>query len=291
MITVNLMGGMGNQMFQYAVGKALSLKYQVPLQLDITELLDRTPRPNFVFRDYDLDIFCLQANLIAFSKKGITNNKYIKWMLKTINSSLPIRFRKYFAEPHFHYTEHINLVSSKVYLHGYWQSPKYFESIEADIRNDFRFKEPLAKDNLILQVIQNTKSICLNVRRADFVTNSFHGTMDNSYYKNAVEKLESLIGTKMHIFVFSDDIKWCEKNLLFDYPTTYVGHEHKGKKFANYLELMIACKHFIIPNSSFAWWAAWLCEYENKVIIAPTKWFSEENLNTEDLIPQTWLRI
>ena len=94
-----------------------------------------------------------------------------------------------------------------------------------------------------------------------------------------------------HFFVFSDDIDWCRENIVLDHPVQVVDHDYKGRKFGNYMQLMVSCKNFIIPNSSFAWWAVWLNEQENKRVIAPSNWFNEGDYNTEDLVPSTWIRM
>jgi hypothetical protein len=109
-----------------------------------------------------------------------------------------------------------------------------------------------------------------------------------------LEKAKKIIESKIsdpHYFVFSDDIFWCEKNIKF--PNMFlVDHSYKGRKFEYYLQLMSQCKHFIIPNSTFAWWGAWLNNDNNKLVIAPSKWFTNCDINTKDLIPfKNWIRI
>jgi len=92
-------------------------------------------------------------------------------------------------------------------------------------------------------------------------------------------------------FVFSDDIEWCKKNIKFSHPTFFVEDEYFGKKGEEYLFLMSACKYFVIPNSTFSWWGAWLSEREEKIVICPKKWFVDESIDTSDLIPNDWTRI
>src|SRR3954469_6825317 len=144
MVIVKLQGGLGNQMFQYAAGKALAVRLRTGFKIDTEFLLDRTPRENFVFRDYDLDIFSLHADVATKSNTAKYKNppktkfgQYISLIGKKLS---PYR---YYYEPHFHFDEKVFELPEDCYLDGYWQTPKYFEAIESDIRNDFNFKDPL----------------------------------------------------------------------------------------------------------------------------------------------------
>jgi hypothetical protein len=279
MVIVNLSGGMGNQMFQYALGRCLSLKYNTKLKTDLSFLKRRDMGPGFIYRDYDLDLF----NVISDFK---------------INP-----FRKIIKvnEPHFHYSQElINDLDEKlkdgknILLNGYWQTPKYFTDVENIIRLDFQFKEKVenAQDNLIREMynsIKNTNSVMINVRRADYLNTDFHGVMGNDFIMNGVESIKSKVDNP-HFFIFSDDIEWCKENIKLD-NMTIVDHHYKGHKFGYYLQLMSTCKHFIIPNSTFAWWAAWLNNSSEKIVIAPKQWFTDKNINTNDIIPSDWMRI
>ena len=115
--------------------------------------------------------------------------------------------------------------------------------------------------------------------------------MDIEYYKKAVEVFKNLIGNDFELFIFSDDLDWCKKNFLFFNKVNYVEHDLAGKKFYNYLYLMTKFKYFIIPNSSFAWWAAWLSQVNDKKIIAPKKWSGLVDESKVDIVPDLWIKI
>ena len=292
MVVVKLMGGLGNQMFQYAAGKYLSMTNQCPLLLDLSFLLERENRPaDFVFRDYDLDIFKLSVDFASISEvnklKQWHSNKKINKLFRLLLGARP----SYFKEPHFHFDSSLLTRKPPVYLDGYWQSEKYFKPIEQQIKKDFEFKSPVEEASLQLanEILQN-KSVCVNIRRGDFVTSSTHGTTNLDYYKKAESELLKIIDDPIYN-VFSDDIEWCMENIKFNAPTKYISHEHAGNKFGNYLQLMSFCKHFIIPNSSFGWWAAWLSNHPGKIVIAPKKWFNDGPQDTFDLLPEEWIKI
>jgi hypothetical protein len=297
MVIVQLLGGMGNQMFQYALGRALAIANNTTLQVDTTILRDHSPGVHAVNRNYDLDIFALKVNEAqpydiwkynrhSFSVPG----KIISKLYEICFGSAIIR------EKGFRFDGSILSLKGDLYLAGLWQSPLYFQHVEDTIRNDFAIRLPLdavARD--LAQQIRNKPSVCLNVRRTDFLTvASTSGTLGFigiDYYKKASAILNEKFGGDLHYHIFSDDIEWCTQNMNFlGDNVTFVDHRFAGPKFSTYLELMRMCQHFIIPNSTFAWWAAWLSTRKDKTVVAPAKWFADARLDTSDLIPEGWIR-
>lgn len=276
MIITRLAGGLGNQMFQYAFARSLSIKYNTNLKIDLSFLKNRNMGPNFTYRNYELDIF----NVV-----------------EDFNSTFENCIR--FDEPHLNYSKEIvdninRQIDKDIMIDGYWQSVKYFEESKSVIKSDFTFKSlvddsSVDKIKLMLDDIRSTNSVMLNIRRTDFLNNDFHGVMGLDYINKSTELLESKIDNPKY-FIFSDDIEWCEENIKLN-NMVIVDHSYKGDRFSYYLQLMKECKNFIIPNSSFAWWSAWLSDSPNKIVIAPKKWFTNESINTSDLIPSDWIRI
>ncbi|MES2224751.1 MAG: alpha-1,2-fucosyltransferase [Patescibacteria group bacterium] len=297
MIITRLSGGMGNQMFQYAIGRKLSLKYKVPLKLDTTFLLQRISfpallRPHFVFRNYDLDVYNIKADIAA--------NVDMKWWQRPILSGKVMLFidavlRKIpFLkgwETSYQFESHILDIGPDAYLAGFWQSYKYFDDIKDTLKEDFAIIAPLPADtNELMEEINAIKSVALHVRRLDMAEKSMHGAVDVAYYEKAVRYISEHDSID-RLYVFSDDIEWCKKNLVFSQPITYVEHMHSGKKGEGHIALMSNCRHIVIPNSTFSWWAAWLGNKEGRMVIAPSQWFQGTSLNTIDLIPSTWIRL
>jgi len=288
MIVVKLQGGLGNQMFQYAFAKNLAMQNKTTLNFDLSFLLDKSPRENFVFRDFDLDIF----NLNVFAEE-IKKQSVFKKIKSRLTNSKVFNLK----EKHFYFEESNFLKGKNSYIDGYWQSEKYFKEIEYQLRKDFSFKHLLTtREELMNEKIKSTNSVCVNFRRTDFVdlknSAETHGAVGLDYYYEAIRVIETKISNPV-FYVFSDDIDWCEKNFKIDHPTIFVSHKYKGPKFSSYLNLMSNCKHFIIPNSTFAWWGAWLSVFEEKIVIAPTNWFKESSLQdqTQDLLPNNWIKL
>jgi len=297
MIVVKLRGGLGNQMFQYALGRELQRRNGGQLALDLTLLLDRFPRRGVIFREYNLDIFLVQPRFTLLSR--LARRLPIPLLYLRGASALArledwAGFHRY-IQGTVDFREEVLEARGNVYLDGHWQSPKYFAGSEAILRREFQVKKPLspAGERLAAQMA-STDSICVNVRRTDYVTIQasidVHGFVGEDYYGRGIELIAPRLKNP-HIFVMSDDLEWCRGNLRFEYPTTILGPEYKGYKFGEELTLMSRCKHFLIPNSTFAWWAAWLSRSQDKTVVCPKDWFRDSKFDSSDLIPPEWIRI
>lgn len=298
MIIVKLQGGLGNQMFQYALGLSLAQRHRDSLAFDTTFLLDRTPRKNFTFRNYDLDVFNIHPRFTSLSE--IANRLPIPILYPNLSRAVSeiksmVSIQKYVREVNPGFNSEILLLKGNLYLDGYWQSEKYFDNIEDIIRREFNLGEIIdPKIKKMAEKIHSTESVCINVRRGDYVSlphsAEMHGFVGTGYYRNGIEFIASKLRNP-HFFITSDEIEWCVDNLRIEYPHTFIGHEYGGRKFRDYLRLMSLCRHFIIPNSSFAWWAAWLSTNQGKIVIAPRRWFNDEKIIYRDLVPESWIRI
>lgn len=292
MIYVRLKGGMGNQMFQYAFGYSIAAKLETGFSLDLSNLLDRNKGADFVYRDYDLPIFQVEENFLTSPDIlrlvfRLKHNRVSKAVGK-----LALRGKRYTKEAHFHFQPSLlHHAADNTLYEGWFQSPKYFAEVETDIRRHFQFRNPVLDYSKALhQRIQQSNAICLNVRRTDFLKVDTLNATNLDYFLRAAEYMGEKVANP-HFFIFSDDIEWCRTHIRLPHPTEVVDHSHKGHKFGNYLQLMRDCKHFIIPNSSFAWWAAWLNDQPGKIVIAPENWFTDPSINTADLIPPSWVRL
>jgi len=226
----------------------------------------------FTYRDYDLDIFNISPNFVVPDNNFIIEEKF------------------------FHHNLEIDKIVEKnidknVLLLGQWQSYLYFDEVE--LRRHFNFKDNIENSDIytkhLLAKIRNSNSVMLNIRRTDYLNNDFHGVIGLDYINKSVEIISSKVN-QPEFFIFSDDIEWCSQNINLK-NMTIVDHKYKGYKFSYYLQLMSNCKHFIIPNSTFAWWSAWLNTNTDKIVISPKRWFNREDINTNDLIPDNWIRI
>lgn len=279
-------------MFQYALGKQLAHQLGTDFSMDLTNLLDRDKGPDFVHRNYDLSIFHVQERFLF--QPGLLRAVFRPKLPKTgrIMRGLARRGKTYVKEPHFHFAPSLLAEARDNSLFdGWFQSPRYFADVETQLREDFRFRNAIIPHSKALEGrIRSTNAVCLNVRRTDFLKVDTLNATNKDYFLRGADYLGRKL-SEPRFFVFSDDVAWCRENIELDYPTEFVDHDHKGFKFGNYLQLMTQCKHYLIPNSSFAWWAAWMNTGPEKTVVAPINWFTDPEIDTTDLIPTTWSRL
>jgi hypothetical protein len=283
MIGVKLMGGLGNQMFQYSLGRSLSLKNSTKLGLDLSFYNNQAETDTQ--RHFELNYFNIKGLLIL--KPMLDNKPLIPLFSKSIY------FPHHYLENKFSFSNEVFSQPDGTLFQGYWQTEKYFLDIGTQLMEDFSLKNSLsADDKRIEDEINRQVSVSLHVRRGDYVNNEsankFHGLMDIDYYKAALDIMNTKIEA-YKLFIFSDDIEWCKNNLNNLHSNIYfIDGKRDG---AIDMHLMKTCKHNIIANSSFSWWGAWLNGNDNKVVIAPKLWFNDKKADTTDLIPKKWLQI
>lgn len=293
MISIQLCGGLGNQMFQYAAARSLEEFHCTDLKLDLGWYSQKFDI-NTTLRNYELQCFKLNAMIAnEKEKEGFAKRNASKWY-KLCEKFKPISRKRVYYEPYYHYNPKFFCLSKNVYLYGYYQSEKYFKSIRNILLTEFNWKTlPSGKNKEVLELIDKTESVSLHIRRGDYISNSTankqHGVCSLSYYQKCLADIKKHLTTP-HFFVFSDDIPWAKENLKVDAETTFVDHNNIDHGFED-MRLMSHCKHNIIANSSFSWWGAWLNKNSEKKVYAPKKWFQIENHNTKDLIPEDWTKV
>lgn len=177
---------------------------------------------------------------------------------------------------------HLESMPQNAYFWGYWQALDYFKHIDSALRAQFCLKAPLDATNLALQshIKATPNAIFLHIRRGDYLLYPAFHQLDISYYERAIARLKQNLG-HLHIFVFSDDIAWCEGNLLnmlsdeckANADFKFIKNNDEGNAVSE-MELMRACRHGIIANSTFSWWASYLIDNPSKIIIAPSRFFT-----------------
>lgn len=287
-----LIGGLGNQMFQYAVGRAVADRHCVPLLLDVSGFRD------YDLRRYELDAFAICAGiaseeqLAAFTRPTQRQGLWTGLKKRLIGALSQSVLR----EMSFTYDARIETARPPVFLDGYWQSEKYFAHLALMLQREFALKDSLDQANReVLRQIEGAgaRAVSLHVRRGDYVSNpqtaQYHGVCTIDYYRSAVERMSRHVASP-HFFIFSDDHAWVQANLDLPHATTLLQVNDADHGMFD-LTLMKSCGHHIIANSSFSWWGAWLNPSPDKIVIAPHHWFRESANDTGDLLPSAWIRL
>ena len=304
MIIVNLKSaGLGNCLFQYAAGKALSIKHNTQLKFDISSM-DKNQMP-YNPLSYEEKLNHLNDSILAFNidfniakekdilklrsvvdERAITN-KYIRKIVRKIIPKRP----EYYKEKTIHsYDPLLSKKGDSIYLDGTFINPKYFKNIRKELLSAFTLKKDISPSiKPIYNKLCNTESVSIHIRRGDYInqieTKSIYPVYGRDYIKKAINLIETR-GKSLTYFVFSDDIDWCKDNLIIGENTNYIS----GNKPYEELYLMKSCKNNIITNSTFSWWAAWLNQNHKKTIISPKKW-RNDSIDTSGMLFRDWIII
>ena len=280
MIITKIKGGLGNQLFQYAVGRAVALRHKVPLKFDTT--IFETYK---LHNGYRLDQFAIKADIAADNEiinlKGRNNV-----LFSALRKAGLVKRKSYFKEKRSSYFDASVFKNNFVYLDGYWQNELYFSDIRELILEEL---SPNSSTNDLsfayLECIKKNNSVSIHVRRGDYLNLKNINVLDVDYYMKAVEYIRKIV-EKPTFYIFSDDLEWCKSSLAFLGDCIYV---ERTQTEIDDLKLMSFCQHNIIANSSFSWWGAWLNQNPNKTVIAPKGWLLNDP-GSSNVIPSDWVK-
>lgn len=296
-------GGLGNQMFQYALGRHLSIKNNQALKLDYSRYIMTQPDAYSGVRIFSLKNFNIAGEIASEEEisKYFKYYKYNTWTRQLQDLSNKIFPKTYYKKPYVKEPDgndrvfDPNLLAygyKDVYIRGFWQSEKYFKDIREVLLKDFTVKTaPNLYNSDLLQDIRKNNSVSLHIRRGDVTDpkNPF-GTLPLEYYTKAIKTLMGRgITSSPHFYIFSDDIGWAKANFKLDYPITYV--ENKIDHDYEDMRLMNTCKYHIVANSTFSWWGAWLATNPDKIVIAPNRFMQRVNKPNYDIYPDSWILV
>jgi hypothetical protein len=287
MIISKITGGIGNQMFQYAIGRSISIRKKNILKLDKSFYLSQ------IKRDYELDLFNTIGEIASKEEisalSGIEN--FPMKVMRRLGLSV-FKPKSYFREKTAaQFDDKVFDFQRDLYLDGYWQNENYFKNIRREILSEFTLKNDIChKAKEQLNKIKKTNSVALHVRRGDYITNTHaaksHGICNINYYKKAVLFMTSSMSAPPLFYVFSDDIEWCKKNFTFLNNKVFIDDTRDALED---LELMKQCKNIIVANSTFSWWAAWLNQNKNKIVVCPEIWWTSRVGSNP--APNSWNKI
>lgn len=299
MVIVQLNGGLGNQMFQYALGRSIAERLSTVVKLDLSTFESNQ------HRRYGLHSFNIWEHIATEQEiEAIKGRKYTRKEALVLRTCSRLGFRpatdallskgRVLRERHLHFDSEVLNATGSLYVEGYWQSEKYFKDIRDILLREFTIKhghDPQSQK--LSETIQSTNSVSLHVRRGDYVHSKTAaevlGFCGLDYYERSIDHILENVPAP-HFLVFSDEPDWAKENIRTKCPTTFVDHNNTSRDYED-LRLMSMCQHHIISNSSYSWWSAWLSRFHSKIVIAPLQWFKNTAMTTADLIPEAWLRL
>jgi hypothetical protein len=295
MVIIKLKGGLGNQMFQYAIAAIIAKRFKTKVLLDKSFFSLTEKKPGLTPRKFELDIFNNKYNYATLNQIKKFNKNTLFNRFKKI---FFLNYYKKIVENNLSYNSQYLSYKKPLYLEGYFQSYIYYIGIEDYINEIFTFDITILdqKSRDLLVECQLTNSVSIHVRRGDYVndtqTNNFHVVCSIEYYLKAINYLKSKV-VDISYFIFSDDINWAKQQFeYFLFPIHFVSHNINENDWKD-MFLMSSCKHNIIANSSFSWWGAWLNRNPEKIVISPNQWYNDTLMNNSTimLIPSKWIRI
>ncbi len=299
MVFVKLMGGLGNQMFQYAAGLALARRTGASLRLDTSLLANGSGETRGGRRTFELHRFRISAKVASPTELAeATGRPAAGWRGRVLGlrrrAGLASAQPPVLRERHFHFDPLFLDAPGHVCLVGYWQSARYFEAVRNVLPREFEVKSGLAgKNREVADLIRSVPSVSVHVRRGDYLSREstylVHGVCERAYYEECFREMERRVPGAA-FFVFSDDVAWVRDHLGLPARTTVIDHNPPEMAHED-MRLMSMCRHNIIANSSFSWWGAWLNANPGKVVLAPRRWFLDPSFDTSDLLPEGWIRV
>lgn len=302
MLIARITGGLGNQLFQYAAARTISIQLNRKLLLDnswYSDILiknEHIPTNATTLRNFILNYFNIRAPVI--------NKVHLNWIKRLdIRSKYSIFFKFLLDGPMSNFAyEKINPSNfsleavkkfRRTYLTGYWQNYDTIDDYKHIISKDFVLKNPLSENNTkYFKSLSTTNSVAVHFRRGDYISNpkyrKLYAPCSKHYYQNGIKLIQKSINNP-HFYIFSDDINWVKNNYDFTTDTTFI--DNSGPEY-EHLFLMSSCNHQITANSTFSWWAAWLNTNPHKIIITPLDWYYDKHLSeTVTRIPDEWIKI
>lgn len=292
-IIARLFGGLGNQLFIYAAARRLALVNDTELVLD-----DVSGFTNDVVyqRQFQLDHFSIPCRKATAAERLEPFDRFRRKVLRSWNQRKPFEERIYILQESIDFDSRLLQFKprTKVYLEGYWQSEKYFKDVEGTIRQDLAIKPPTDSTNLYMaDLIRSSFAVALHVRFFDETCAEGINNAPGDYYSRALETMERLVPAA-HYFIFSDQPEAARSRIpLPDARVTLVSHNQGDQHSYADLWLMSQCKHFVIANSTFSWWGAWLANNPSKHVIAPGFEMREGKMwwGFDGLLPAQWIKL
>jgi hypothetical protein len=291
LIVVEIIGGLGNQMFQYAAATTLACRLGAALRLDVGGFADY-PLRRFELGEWRVPVEIATADEVRLARRDDLPRRLVRRLARLARRPVC----DVYVEPSFHCDDSFFDLRPPIWLRGYFQSPRYFAGNEDAIRRGFTLRDELSSDAAALSaaIAATPMPVSLHVRRGDYVTNahtkSVHDSVDVAYYRRAIEIIDALTAGAAHYFIFSDDPDYVRAT--YGELRRHTVIDGSGRRPHEDMILMSQCRHNVIANSSFSWWGAWLNANPDRRVVAPRAWSTRPHLikiSLADLHPEGWI--
>jgi len=285
MIIIRFIGGLGNQLFQYAFYKQLELRFpQIEVKADISEFENY-----YLHNGFELErVFDLKLD--KATQKEINKLKTGRSFFDKVRRKISGYKHTHIFQQQFDYSF---VIKDNLYLDGYWQHLSFWKNNVINPTDYLHFRiPPSAKNKKLIEELKNCNSVSIHIRRGDYLLPENAKVYVNcsiDYYQRAISYFERKY-PEINFYVFSNDIPWVKKSLRTNSPIEFIAHNTGINSFED-LRLMAQCKHNIIANSSFSWWGAYLNTSPNKEVVCPDLWWKDPNRKDDIYIPKTWKKI
>lgn len=297
MIITNLIGGLGNQLFQFAAGLALAQRHGTELRVSVDQFEGYS-----LHHGYELErVFAATVQLASSQDlaralgvcRGSSGRRMLSYLAKRRWLKPDLLGGRALFEPSPTYWPGWEQAGADAYLHGYWQSERYFAAAALELRAALRFRAPPSNENADwMGRIQSCAAVAVHVRRGNYATaqnSSIYAQCTLDYYRAAMSQILAA-EPEAEFFVFSDEPDWARQMLGRPGVKLHVVEHNRGPESYNDMRLMSCCRHFIIANSTFSWWGAWLGEKPGSQVIGPQAWFNAPGMSA-DMLPARWARV
>lgn len=297
MIILKIFQGLGNQLFQYAYGFARASDIGTILKIDTSYYNNYAEVTQYGYtykRDFGLNRFAITAP--EATTEEINNILYPTG--DSLPKKLHNKYRQYVGgynkkfsvkEPSYTFDDKLLHLCDNTYVEGYFTDERYFKKYRTQLLQQFKLtNHPNEKNAAILAQMQQEDSVCISIRRTNFLNNPLMGVCGEDFYYNAMNEMAAKLKNPV-FYVFSDDNNWV--NTYFKSPYKCIPIQHNYPDFYEDFRLMQGCRNHITPNSTFPWWAAWLANNNDKIVIAPKYWLNSDTIDYSRFVPDSWIRL
>jgi len=290
MLIVKLFQGFGNQMFQYAFARSLAIRYNKVVKCDLSWYKEHSAHRAFMLDKLNVN-YEVATDKEIYDIKTCNGRNIIAYKWTQLRNAIAPYYRKsvIIENSNTCFDAQLLKTNSNSYIEGYFASENYFIAIADLLKKEFEFKtQPSEINNCKIQEMQQRNAVCISIRRGDFLQHTIHNVCGLDYFYRSIVYLSQRINSP-YFYIFSDDNAWVKEHFTIDFPHEFVTHNYPD--FIEDFRLMQVCKHHIIPNSTFSWWAAWLAEQDGSIIIAPQKWLNTDTIDYSNVVPLRWIKI